>query len=98
RYLTRSINLKLMEWSNYYRLVGDAAVLHVLRVASGADAAVFGEAEATNSLLAAWQQAQRASTTGRFLDALMTKAFTVASQIRQEMGPAANMTTVAEAA
>jgi glutamyl-tRNA reductase len=98
RYLTRSINLKLMEWSNYYRLVGDAAVLHVLRVASGADAAVFGEAEATNSLLAAWQQAQRASTTGRFLDALMTKAFTVASQVRQEMGSSANMTTVAEAA
>ena len=98
RYLTRSINLKLMEWSNYYRLVGDAAVLHVLRVASGIDAAVFGEAEATNSLLAAWQQAQRASTTGRFLDAMMTKAFTVASQVRQEMGTSANMITVAAAA
>lgn len=98
RYLTRSINLKLMEWSNYYRLVGDAAVLHVLRVASGIDAAVFGEAEATNTLLAAWQQAQRASTTGRFLDAMMTKAFTVASQVRQQMGTGANMITVAEAA
>jgi glutamyl-tRNA reductase len=98
RYLTRSINLKLMEWSNYYRLVGDAAVLHVLRVASGIDAAVFGETEATNSLLAAWQQAQRASTTGRFLDAMMTKAFTVASQVRQQMGTSANMITVAEAA
>lgn len=98
RYLTRSINLKLMEWSNYYRLVGDAAVLHVLRVASGTDAAVFGETEATNSLLAAWQQAQRASTTGRFLDALMTKAFTVASQVRQQIGTSGNMITVAEAA
>jgi glutamyl-tRNA reductase len=98
RFLTRSINLKLVEWSNYYRLVGDAAVLHLLRVASGADAAVFGESEATNSLLAAWQQAQRASTTGRFLDALMTKAFTVASQVRQEIGTSSNMTTVAEAA
>ncbi len=98
RYLTRSINLKLMEWSNYYRLVGDAAVLHVLRVASGIDAAVFGETEATNSLLAAWQQAQRASTTGRFLDAMMTKAFTVASQVRQQLGTSANVITVAEAA
>ena len=98
RYLTRSINLKLMEWSNYYRLVGDAAVLHVLRVASGIDAAVFGETEATNSLLAAWQQAQRASTTGRFLDAMMTKAFTVASQVRQQIGTSGSMITVAEAA
>ena len=86
RYLTRSINLKLVEWSNYYRLVGDAAVAHVLRVASGMDSAVFGEAEATNSFLAAWQQAQRASTTGRFLDALMTKAFSVAGRVRQELG------------
>jgi glutamyl-tRNA reductase len=98
RYLTRSINLRLVEWSNYYRLVGDAAVSHVLRVASGADAAVFGESEATNSFLASWQQAQRASTTGRFLDALMTKAFTVASRVRQEVGTASNMATVAEAA
>jgi glutamyl-tRNA reductase len=98
RYLTRSINLKLMEWSSYYRLVGDAAVVHVMRVASGADSAIFGESEATNSLLAAWQQAQRASTTGRFLDALMNKAFTVAGLVRQAVGTAANMATVAEAA
>jgi glutamyl-tRNA reductase len=98
RFLTGSTNLKLVEWSNFYRLVGDAAVLHILRVAAGTDAAVFGEAEATNSLLSAWQQAQRASTTGRFLDALMAKAFAVAGRVRQELGAASNMTTVAEAA
>jgi glutamyl-tRNA reductase len=98
RFLTRSSNLKLVEWSNFYRLVGDAAVLHVLRVAAGIDSAVFGEAEATNSILSAWQQAQRASTTGRFLDALMSKAFSVAGRVRQELGSASNMTTVAQAA
>ncbi len=98
RFLTRSTNLKLLEWSNYYRLVGDAAVAHVLRVTSGMDSAVFGEAEATNSILAAWQLAQRASTTGRFLDALMAKAFSVAGRVRQELGAASNMTTVAQAA
>ena len=37
RFLTRSSNLKLVEWSNFYRLVGDAAVAHVLRVAAGTD-------------------------------------------------------------
>lgn len=97
RYLTRSNNLKLAEWSNFYRLVGDAAVAHVLRVASGMDSAVFGEAEATNSILAAWQQAQRASTTGRFLDALMAKAFGVAGRVRHELGSSSPMATVAEA-
>lgn len=98
RFLTRSSNLKLAEWSNYYRLVGDAAVAHVLRVASGTDASLLGEAEATNSILIAWQQAQRASTTGRFLDSLMAKAFSVAGRVRQELGASSNMATVAEAA
>jgi glutamyl-tRNA reductase len=97
RYLTRSCNLKLAEWSNFYRLVGDVAVAHVLRVASGMDSAVFGESEATNSNLSAWQQAQRASTTGRFLDALMAKAFTVAGRVRQELSSSSTMSTVAEA-
>jgi glutamyl-tRNA reductase len=97
RFLTRSSNLKLAEWSNFYRLVGDAAVLHVLRVASGMDSAVFGEPEATNFILGAWQQAQRAGSTGRFLDALMSKAFSVAGRVRQELGTTSNMATVAEA-
>jgi len=98
RLLTRSSDLKLLEWSNFYRLVGDSAVAHVLRVTAGVDSAVFGEPDATGSLLAAWQQAQRASTTGRFLDALMAKAFSVAGRVRQEVGYPAHMTTVAQAA
>jgi glutamyl-tRNA reductase len=98
RFLARSNNLKLAEWSNFYRLVGDAAVAHVLRVASGVDSAVFGEPEATSSMLTSWQQAQRASTTGRFLDSLMAKAFNVAAKIRQELGVNSRMMTVAEAA
>jgi glutamyl-tRNA reductase len=98
RFLTRSSDLKLKEWSYFYRLVGDAAVAHVLRVASGTDSSVFGEPEATNSILAAWQQAQRANTTGRFLDALMAKAFGVAGRVRQELGASSKMVTVAEAA
>ena len=68
RFLAHSSNLTLAEWSNFYRLVGDEAVAHVLRVSSGLDSAVFGESEAASSTLSAWQQAQRASTTGRFLD------------------------------
>jgi glutamyl-tRNA reductase len=97
RFLTRSSNLKLAEWSNFYRLVGDAAVAHILRVASGVDSPVFGEPEAANSTLSAWQHAQRASTTGRFLDALMAKAFSVSSRVRQELGAVSTKTTTAEA-
>ena len=98
RFLARSNNLRLAEWSNFYRLVGDAAVAHVLRVASGVDSVVFGEPEATTSMLSAWQQAQRAGTTGRFLDAMMAKAFSVAAKVRQDLGVHSHMVTVAEAA
>jgi len=98
RYLTRSMDLKLAEWSNYYRLVGDPAVAHVMRVAAGMDGAVFGESEGSNAFLAAWQMAQRASTTGRFLDSLMAKAFSVATRVRQEIGAAAVSPTASKAA
>lgn len=97
RFLTRSSNLKLVEWSNFYRFVGDDAVAHVLRVAAGSDSSVFVEPEAANSMLAAWQLAQRASATGRFLDSLMTKAFSILGRVRQELG-GAKMPTAAEAA
>lgn len=98
RFLTRSSNLKLVEWSNFYRLVGDAAIAHIFQVACGMDSSIFGEPEATSSILSAWQQAQRASTTGRFLDSLMAKAFSVAARLRQELGSSAHMfSTVAEA-
>ena len=98
RYLTRSMNLTLAEWSNHYRLVGDAAVAHMLWVASGADGAVFGESAGTSAFLSAWQQAQRKSTTGRFLDALMAKAFSVSGRVRQELGTASNAPSAASAA
>jgi glutamyl-tRNA reductase len=42
--------------------------------------------------------AQSASTTGRFLDSLMAKAFSVAGRVRQELGDAAKITTAAEVA
>jgi glutamyl-tRNA reductase len=98
RFLTRTSNLKLAEWSNYYRLVGDAAVAHVLRVTSGMDSPFLGEPEAANSIFSAWQQAQRANTMGCFLDALMIRAFSVSARIRQELGAVSNRATAAEAA
>jgi glutamyl-tRNA reductase len=62
------------------------------------DSALFLKPEATNSFLGAWQQAQRANTTGRFLDSLMAKAFSVAGRIRQELGNDSKLPTVADAA
>lgn len=98
RFLTRYNNLKLVEWSNFYRFVGDAAVAHILRVTSGCDTAIFGDPDVTNSVLSSWQEAQRVGTTGRFLDALMAKAFHVSGRVRQELSTVSNTMSFAEAA
>jgi glutamyl-tRNA reductase len=79
RFLTRSYNLKLSDWSNFYRLVGDAAMTHIFRVAAALDTQVYGEAEVIPSLTNAWHQAQRLGTTGCFLDGILGHALEVAN-------------------
>jgi glutamyl-tRNA reductase len=84
RFLTQEYQLKLCEWSHFYRLMDDAALAHVFRVISSLDSMVLGEPEITGQMKAAWVQAQEAGTTGRFLDAVMQKALTVSKRTRTE--------------
>ena len=86
RFLTHRFNLKLSEWSNFYRLIDDSALLHLFRVASGLDSMVIGEAEITGHVLDAWELAKKSGTTGRFLDAVLQKALAVARRTRSEAG------------
>ncbi len=84
RFLTQEYQLKLCEWSHFYRLMDDVALSHIFRVASGLDSMVLGEPEITGQLKDAWASAQEADTTGRFLDAVMQKALTVSKRTRTE--------------
>lgn len=84
RFLTQEYQLKLCEWSHFYRLMDDIALTHIFRVASGLDSMVLGEPEITGQLKDSWAQAQQAGTTGRYLDAVMQKALTVSKRIRTE--------------
>jgi glutamyl-tRNA reductase len=84
RFLTQEYQLKLCEWSHFYRLMDDAALSHIFRVISGLDSMVLGEPEITGQLKDAWAMAQEAGTTGRFLDAVMQKALTVCKRTRTE--------------
>jgi glutamyl-tRNA reductase len=82
RFLTREFNLKLSEWSNFYRLMDDNAVLHLFEVASGLDSIVFGEQPIADHLSKAWITAQQAGTVGRILDTVMQKALGAAHHAR----------------
>ncbi len=84
RILSIEYGLKLSEWEHFYRLLDDAALFHIFRVASSLDSMVIGEPQIISQLKAAWQQAQKVGSTARFLDAVMQKALTVSKRVRNE--------------
>ncbi|MGD1214465.1 MAG: glutamyl-tRNA reductase [Terriglobales bacterium] len=84
RFLGAECGLKLCEWKHFYRLLDEAALLHIFRVASSLDSMVVGEPQVVSQVKEAWQQAQKVGTTGRFLDAVLQKALTVSARVRSE--------------
>jgi glutamyl-tRNA reductase len=84
RLLTHDYQLKLCDWSHFYRLMDDVAFTHIFQVASGLDSAVLGEPEITSQLRDAWQQARSVGATGRFLDAVVQKALSISARVRKE--------------
>jgi len=84
RFLTQEYQLKLSEWSHFYRMMDDVALSHIFRVTSSLDSMVLGEPEITGQVKDAWALAQEVGTTGRFLDAVMQKALTVSKRVRTE--------------
>jgi glutamyl-tRNA reductase len=85
RFLTREYELKLCEWSNFYRLLDEEALLHVFRVTAGLDSNGDAEPEIENEVQAAWRAAQESDSTGRYLDAVIQKAAEVSERVRSDM-------------
>ena len=84
RLLGAEYGLKLCEWKHFYRLLDEAALLHIFRVASSLDSMVVGEPQVVSQVKEAWKQAQKVGATGRFLDAVLQKALTVSQRVRSE--------------
>jgi glutamyl-tRNA reductase len=84
RFLTAEYGLKLCEWKHFYRLIDDAALLHIFRVVSSLDSMVLGEPQIVSQVKNAWQQAQKLGATGRYLDTVLQKSLTVSKRVRSE--------------
>lgn len=84
RFLSAEYGLKLCEWRHFYRLLDDAALIHILRVTSGLDSWMIGDPQIVALVNSAWQQAKSADSAGRFLDAVMQKALLVSKRVRNE--------------
>jgi glutamyl-tRNA reductase len=84
RFLTHEYQLKLCEWSHFYRLMDDIALTHLFRVVAGLDSMVLGGPEICGHVNEAWEQAAKAETTGRFLDTVMQKAMAVYHRVHTD--------------
>ena len=84
RLLSREYGMKLCEWKLFYRLLDEAALLHIFRVASSLDSLVVGEPQIVRQVKEGWKQAQNLGASGRSLDAVVEKALSVSKRVRYE--------------
>ncbi|AUM14027.1 glutamyl-tRNA reductase [Ketobacter alkanivorans] len=78
-----------------YEFWNEAAVRHLMRVASGLDSMVLGEPQILGQLKTAYSVAQEAHTVGPELGRLFQHSFSAAKQIRTETGIGTNPVSVA---
>ena len=69
-----------------YRHEGSDAIHHLFRVASSLDSMVVGEPQILGQLKAAYASAKTSGSLCGWLEALMTRAFSVAKRVRSETG------------
>lgn len=82
QFLGSEHGLKLSEWQHFYRLLDDAALIHIFRVTSGLDSLVLGEPQIVVQVQSAWEQAKAVGAVGDFLNATVEKALKVAEEVR----------------
>ena len=85
RFLAHEYELRLCEWSHFYRLMDDVALSHIFRVAASLDSMVLGEREIVKHLEESWRHAKQAGCTGRFLDSIVQKSLNVSKRVRSEL-------------
>jgi glutamyl-tRNA reductase len=85
-FLSTDCGLRLTEWQHFYRLLDEAAVTHIFRVASGLDTLFLGEPQIVPQVDSAWQQARAVGAAGTFLNTTFDKALEVSRRVRSETG------------
>ncbi len=81
-----------------YRYEDQEAIRHLFRVAASLDSMVVGEPQILGQLKQAYVTARERGTVNGFLDAIVTRAFSVAKRVRSETGIARNAVSVSSAA
>ena len=98
RFLTAEYNLKLCEWNSFYRLLDEQALAHAFRVSCGLDSMCVGEEHIGRQVSSAWQQARKAGSSGRSVDAVLRKALAVRRRVRKETALGSHIVSAPNAA
>lgn len=81
-----------------YQYAGEAAIRHLLRVASGLDSMVLGEPQILGQLKTAYRLAEGVGTLGGSLQHLFQYGFSMAKQVRHETDIGINSVSIAATA
>ena len=81
-----------------YHHLQEAAIQHILRVASGLDSMVLGEPQILGQFKSAYQASNDAGVLGAHLDRLFQHTFSVAKQVRSETSIGSSPVSIAYAA
>jgi len=84
--------------SYMYTLLGTQAIEHLLRVSTGLDSMLIGEAEILGQVKDAYVQAQRSHTLGKSLHTLFRQAINAGKEARSRTAIAGDSTSIATAA
>ncbi len=81
-----------------YVLTGQAAVMHLYRVAAGLDSLVIGETQIQGQVKRAWQEAYRQQLSGTLLNKIAQGALAAGKRVRHETGMGDKVVSVSSAA
>lgn len=97
-FLANSQNIPLLELKQHLqRCVGDEAILHLMRVASGLDSMILGESQILGQVTQAFEDARKAGMTGPILSHLFSQAIHTGKRARSETPISRNTTSVSHA-
>ncbi|GAB4569663.1 MAG: glutamyl-tRNA reductase [Anaerolineae bacterium] len=99
QFLSQSQNIPLSTLKPHlYFMHGQDAVVHLMRVASGLDSMILGEAQILGQVSTAFHTAQQAGTTGAVLSHLFAQAIHAGKRARTETAIGRHSTSVSHAA
>jgi len=84
QYLASEHGLKLSEWEHFYRLIDEAVLTHVFRLACGLDCQMLCGPDVVRNLTNAWEQAKTVGAAGRALNTLLEHALRLSEKLRRE--------------